>query len=123
MANPHIGQVELVVGDKSYTLQLSPNALVCLKKQTGMGFRAVTAAMEAMGDDPDFELVSAILWASMQDHHPDLTVAQASGLYPAGGLEELVEKIQQVFIAAFPKQSAKLAEKEAAENPPKAATK
>lgn len=121
MANPHRGQVALQVGDVTYTMQLSPHALAMLKKEKGLGLKGIIDALQEMGDDPDFDLIVAILWASMQDHHPEMTIEDAAKLYPAGGLEEIIEKVQEVLTAAFPKQAAAAAA--VAENPQKAATK
>ena len=105
------------VGGESYIMQLSPHALSLMKRETGMGFKALLAKLQEQDDDPDFELIGIIIWAMTQDHHPELSIIQAAGLYPAGGLEEIVEKMQAVFTAAFPKQSAA---QQVAANPPKA---
>lgn len=115
MSNPHRGQVTLHADGNAYRLQLSFNALAVLKRQTGLSIQGVIRAFKEQGDDVDPELLSALLWAGMQDHHPDMTIEQAASLYPDGGLEELVDKVQEMFTAAFPKGSAKA-------NPPKAAT-
>lgn len=120
MANPERGQVAMEAGGLTYTMQLSPHALALLKKQTGLGLQGVIKSFQENSEDPDFELVGAIVWATTQDHHPDLTVDAASSLFPAGGLEEIMAKIQEVFAAAFPKQSAKVA---STGNPQKAAKK
>lgn len=118
MANPDRGQVTMKVGGESYVLQLSPHALAVVKRETGLGLKGVIDTMQKSGDDPDIEFVMTILWASMQDNHPDLKKEDAMHFFPDGGLEELFEKVQELFSAAFPKQMAK-----AGANPPKAATK
>lgn len=118
VANPDRGQLSMDVGGASYIMQLSPNALSIVKKETGLGLKGVIDAFQKANDDPDFELVMTLIWASMLDHHPDLTKEQAMSFYPDGGLEEIIEKVQELFRSAFPKQSA-IAEA----NPPKAATK
>ncbi len=120
MANPERGQVALQVGDTRYRLQLSFNALAVLKKQTGLSLQGVFKAFREQNDDPDFELVQAVIWASMHDHHPDVTFEQAGALVPDGGIEELIETLQALFQAAMPKASRQAAQ---AANPPKATTK
>lgn len=116
-ANPDRGQIAMEVGGTSYIMQLSPNALSLLRKETGLGLKGLVEKLQADDDDPDFEFVGTIIWASMVDHHPDLTKEEAMRLVPAGGLEEIVEKMQAIFAAAFPKSTG------AAANPPKATTK
>lgn len=118
VANPDRGQVSMEVAGTTYVMQLSPHALAVLKKETGLSLKGVIESMQAAGDDPDFELVMTLLWAAMQDHHPDLSKEDAMRFFPAGGLEELIEKMNELFEAAFPSQVAA-----AEENPPKAATR
>jgi hypothetical protein len=115
MANPVRGQVALTVEGQSYRMQLSFNALAVLKRQTGLGIQGLIRTFREQGDDVDPDLLIALVWASLQDHHPDVTIEKAASLYPDGGLEEIIEKVQEMFAVAFPKGSAKA-------NPPKAAT-
>lgn len=117
-ANPDRGQIAMEVDGTSYIMQLSPYALSILKKETGLGLKGVIAKLQQDDDDPDFEFISTIVWASMLDHHPDLKVEDVMKFYPVGGLEEIVAKMQATFAAAFPKSTAA-----ADTNPPKAATK
>jgi hypothetical protein len=114
---------ELVSGGKAYVMQLSPHAMKLIKKRTGLSLMGLGKAFQDQGNDPDFELIGTVVWATTQDHHPELTEDQAAGLFPAGGLEEIVELVGKVLSAAFPKSSAAAAVANDAENPPKAAAK
>lgn len=117
MSNPVKGQVTMQAGGAIYRLQLSFNALAVLKRETGLSIQGLIKAFRDQGDDIDPELLCALLWGSTQDHHPELTKAQAGALFPDGGLEELLEKVQEMFSVAFPKGAS------GKQNPRKAATK
>lgn len=117
MTNPVKGQVTLQAGGAIYRLQLSFNALAVLKRETGLSIQGLIKAFKDQGDDIDPDLLCVLVWAGTQDHHPEMTKAQAAGLFPDGGLEELLEKVQEMFAVAFPKGAS------GKQNPPKAATK
>ena len=120
MSNPQRGHVRLIADGTVYRLQLTLNALACLQGEAGMGLQALIAKLQGQGDDIDFQLVATIIWAAMQDHHPEMTLTDVARLTPDGGLEAMTEAIQTLFELAFPKASAAGA---AGKNPPTAAKK
>jgi hypothetical protein len=114
MPNPHKGEIELVVDGKTYRMALSMHSLSLLRKRTGISLVELGKALEG---DADPENISAVLWAAIQTYHPDVSFEDVARMVPAGGMEELTEKMQEVFVAAFPKQN------ESAGNPPNRAAK
>ncbi|WP_421925475.1 GTA-gp10 family protein [Neoaquamicrobium sediminum] len=106
MSNAERGHVRLVADGVSYRLQLTLNAMACIKSETGMSLQALIAKLDEQGDDVDLELIGVVLWASMQDHQPELTQADVMKLNPDGGLEEMLGVIETLFERAFPKSSA-----------------
>jgi hypothetical protein len=120
MSNPQRGHVTLTADGAAYRLQLTLNALACLQGETGLSLKALVAKLQEQGDDVDFTLVAVIIWAAMQDHHPDMTLADVMRLNADGGLEAMTDVIQKLFVLAFPKASAAGA---AGKKPPVAAKK
>lgn len=115
MANPHRGEVEMVVDGVTYRMALSMHSLALIRKQTGMKLTALIKSMQDEGDDVDPDKITAVIWAAIQTYHPDVTFDGAARMVPPGGIGELAGKIEELFQSAFPQNKA------ARENPLQAA--
>lgn len=104
--NQHKGDVELKVGDVSYVIRYSIDAICSLEQEMDKGFPAIAADM----GDPAKMRISAIrqvFHAGLREHHPDMTLQQAGELIvDAGGAVVVLGAIGQAFNAAFPEKEA-----------------
>jgi len=64
-ANPERGEVDLVVGDKTYILCLTTNGLRALQKRTGKTYGQLVGSLAIL----DVEAVTQILWSALERHH------------------------------------------------------
>ena len=115
MANPERGEVELVVGDKTYTLRMAVNAVAEVENLM-------------FGDDPNKginDLVAMIrnpkgfrvgtwrtlLWGALREFHK-VSLEEAGEIMGAAGVDLIVEKVGAAMAASFPE-----GEKASGENP------
>jgi hypothetical protein len=100
MANPLRGEVDLVVGDRTYTLRFRNNAQAEVTNLLGMGLNSVLSAM-APGDlRPD--VMRAVVWASLREHHPKITLLDVSDLIDEAGQNAVLTAMGEAFSLAFP---------------------
>lgn len=99
MANPHRGQVSLKAGDTIYTLSLSANAICELEDHTG---REIGDIASALNGSVGMKMVRALVWAALQDHHPEIDIKGAGNVITAAGMHACMEAIGAAFQRAFP---------------------
>lgn len=124
MANPHKGEVALAAAGATYMLVYSADALCQLEDLLGRGIIDISLEIMSWGpkldaegrplpETPDAALkrvqairmttVRALLWAGLQEHHPDVDLKAAGTLMiAAGGLDGVMPKIGAAFALAFP---------------------
>lgn len=101
MANPQRGELALQVGEKSYTLRFSANALCALED-------ALDVSVVEFGDmltDPKrvrLKTVRAVMWAGLQDHHPAITLKEAGDIIQELTMAKAMAAIGSAFELAFP---------------------
>lgn len=103
MANPERGEVDLVIGETTYTIKLGRNALASVEGLLGRGFPEIAATLNA---DPQISVMRAILWAGLQRHHPGIDLLQVGDLMDDAGDELIGEKIGEALKLAFPEARA-----------------
>lgn len=113
MANAVRGQVSLKAGDTIYTLCLSANAMCSLEEHTGRDIGAIAASLN--GDGVSMLTVRSLVWAALQDHHPEIDIKGAGHIITEAGMSACMEAIGAAFQRAFPD-----AEVKDDPNPPKA---
>jgi len=104
MANPHKGEVEFRVGEKSFTLRLSADAICNVEEATGKG---VLVLLEQLNNRAtcSLSLMRLFLWAGLKEKHPDIDVKAAGELIiDAGGIFAVLEIFMLAFARAFPDQ-------------------
>ncbi|WP_342714049.1 hypothetical protein [Bradyrhizobium sp. B039] len=84
MANPHKGEVELVAGEATYTLQYSIDALCSMEAALDKNFTAIAAEMSNPARI-SVSMVRQLLYSGLQERHPELTLKEAGELIPAAG--------------------------------------
>lgn len=100
MANAVRGQVSLEAGGTTYTLCLSTNALCELEDATGESVAAITERMNGSG--VHMKTVRVLVWAALQDHHPDIDLKGAGNVITAAGMKATMEAVGKAFELAFP---------------------
>lgn len=123
MANPLKGDVEFMVGGKTYILRLSVNAICELEEKLQRGFMTVadeilkwSPPMDAKGNllpevpaaaikrigAMKMGTIRAILWAALRDHHPEVTLVQVGEMIAEiGGLGGGMNLVSRALVAAF----------------------
>jgi hypothetical protein len=100
MTNSFRGEVPLQVGETTYTLRFSANALCELEDALGMGINKIAAQMA----DPEtmrMKTVMTVVWAGLRDRHPDITLAQAGEILTDASLSRAMEAVSKAFILTF----------------------
>ena len=65
MANEERGEVELVAGERSYTLALSMNAIAEMQAKTGKTYGETIRAIRSL----DIVALRDVLWMTLKKHH------------------------------------------------------
>lgn len=102
MANKHRGEVALSVDGATYTMRLSANALCDLEGVLQCNANQAFAAMGQM----EIRAMRAILWASLTETKPGLTLAGAGEIMDAAGLKTIAAKLGELVAATFPQADA-----------------
>jgi hypothetical protein len=101
MANPHRGEVDLIVGDRTYVLRMSINEIAQLESLLDKGVQEISAIL---GNDQDVRIGAwrAALWASLQANHKGLTLEDAGDIMGEAGMPEVMAKVGEALQLAFP---------------------
>lgn len=105
MANRERGEVELIVGERTYTLVLDIDAMCALEEYFS------TPTHEATWDEIEqrvqrgasVRMLRALIWAMLQRHHPDVTIVESGRIVSdMGGLPGLITVVSKAMRAATP---------------------
>lgn len=108
MANPDRGEVDLKIGEDSYTLRLSSNALAEIEDLLGLPFGELVAQMGA----GRIGAQRAMVFAALRDKHPKLSLIDAGNMLDRDR-DAVAAALGKALSLAFP-------DAEAAKNPPTA---
>lgn len=101
MANPYRGQTKFKAGEKDYTLSFSINSLCELEDLLGESVNTVAAQISNPAA-VRMKTVRALIWAALQDNHPDVTLEQAGDITSEAGLPATMAAVGAAFAGAFP---------------------
>lgn len=105
MANAVKGEVEFVVGEKTFTLKLGNNARA--EAETVVGKPWVQIAMELFdASEARQGTARAVLWAGLRRFHPDLSLLDVGDMMDEVGDTYAGQKIGEALVAAAPKDAA-----------------
>jgi len=96
MANPHRGEVGLVVGDKEFTLALTTNGLCDLQKRTGKTYGELLASLGRL----DMVALRDVMKTLLRKHHgKQFHDESAVGdlIDDAGGLSGLTDLLKDIL--------------------------
>lgn len=104
MANRERGEVSLQIGERTYTLALTIDAMVSLEEMFSTPEKAMTfTEIMALADKGSMKHLRGLIWAVLQAHHPEIEVSQVSALVAeSGGIPGMYAKLQQLSGAAAP---------------------
>lgn len=122
MANRHKGEVSLDVDGTVYTMALTLDAMVALEDMFSTPDKAVTFdEVITRMEGGSARHLRGVLWAVLQLHHRELSVADVSPLVQAaGGINVLTAKFMELVKATQPDKQDLAALGVAAGNPPAA---
>jgi hypothetical protein len=96
---------QLVVGDRSYTLRFSVRAMAALQDHFGLNsLTAVGQKLQESANDLSVKDMTALLWAGLRTHHPEVTMDQALGILDELGVEGMQESLGKALYGAMPQQ-------------------
>jgi hypothetical protein len=104
MANAEKGEVSIQIGDTTYTLALTLDAMVTLEEMLSTPDRAVFfTEIAVLSERGSIKHTRALIWALFQAHHPNVTLADVSGLVQkAGGIVEFGKTLEAVIQRSKP---------------------
>lgn len=104
MANKYRGEVTLKAGDKTYTLDLSLNALC---EAEGILGRTIMKIAEELNDPERLSVTSlrGILCAALREHHGDVSVKEAGRIAGVAGFQATLDAIGLAFQASMPAEA------------------
>lgn len=104
MANAVKGEVDFVVGDKTFTLKLGHNARAEAETLLGKTWGEIGAEItnpEAITNGT----VRGVLWASLRQFHPKLSLFDVGDMMDEVGDEYVGNKLGEALLAAAPKDA------------------
>lgn len=105
--NPERGEVDIVVGDRTWRMRTCSNAMILLEKATGE--RAVVIQERFKAGKETLLDVRSLLWALVQEYQPGTSVSAAGDLLDdlgRMGEDEVKKALGDVFEAGTPEPSA-----------------
>ena len=101
LPNPQKGEVKLEIAGTQYTFRITTNAMAALEGVINISLfdlvRKLNTGTYRVGE------VRALIWAALQDEHPDVSLAHAGKLIDAaGGLEGLTALLEQLMDVSSP---------------------
>lgn len=99
MANPLRGEVDVQVGDKSYVLRFSINAMVAAESVMGLGISDIIAELQA---SPKLGTLRTVMWAGLREYQPKITLDAVGDIIGELGLQKAGEIIGDALAKAFP---------------------
>lgn len=102
MANPIKGEVDFVVGLKTYTFKLGHNARATAEGLLGKPLRLIVAELSDI-ENLTHETVRGLVFAGLHQHQPELSLFDVGDLMDEVGDEYVGEVLKQAFELSAPK--------------------
>ena len=100
MSNPHRGEASFELDGKKYRLRFSWNAAAEFEEPAGRSFYDAADALAA--GRLSVRTLRAMLWAGLQEHHPELTLREAGVLIERIGQVEAWPLVRRAIEYFFP---------------------
>jgi hypothetical protein len=95
-ANKERGELAIVVGDATYILKLTSNAMCEMEAASGRTVVQLMATLRG-GEGGNLTDTRWWLWGMLRAHHPELTLLDVGNLMDALGIAVVNAKLHQVF--------------------------
>ena len=105
MGNRELGLVSMQAGDRSFRLQFTINGLCALEDASGLPAPDFMVNLQVSSAGGSFRLsdVRLLLWAGLQEHHPDLSLRDVGEIITdMGGVEVAMRDLEKAVAAAYP---------------------
>jgi|SRR6185369_7334748 len=104
VANPERGETAVKLGDKTFTMVMDQNAIRSLEAELSTNKRdAVYHEILAAANRGQYRAISGLLWASLQRHHPEMTMDRVDDLITkVGGMSKLNTALKSSLKASAP---------------------
>lgn len=91
LANPERGETKITLGDKTFTMVMDQHAIRSLEDELSTEKKdAVYHEIIRAANRGQFRAIHGLFWASLQRHHPEMTMAKIDDLIESlGGLGQL----------------------------------
>jgi hypothetical protein len=121
MVNKYRGEVSIEYQNnegvlRSYTLCFPINSIVRLEEVSGNNFISITK--DLMQGNISIKMIRQILWAGLIAKQPTMTQEAVGEIIDEVGLQEMINKINESFEAAFPTNRTEDGGETAGANPP-----
>ena len=97
MANANKSEVELTIGETTYTLKFGRNAMASVEGLFG------GRSFGDIASEQSFSVLRAMFWASLQKHHPDIDLLATGDLMDEADDEALAAAIGKALELAVVK--------------------
>lgn len=104
MANPQKGEVDFIVGDKTYTMKLGHNARATAEGLLGKQFPLIIGEI-LDADAITHETLIAVMFAALHQFQPELSLFDVGDLLDDVPDEYVGERLMEAMTAAAPKVS------------------
>lgn len=101
MANAAKGEVTIAAGGETYRLAFTTNAMCEVEGATGKSINTTLAEM-SNPEKVGIRDLRLLLWASLIEHHPDITIRDAGRICDELGAQAVGDVIGRVVEIAFP---------------------
>ena len=103
MANRENGDIPYQFNGSSYTLRLDSDAMVAMETAASTGEKEITfAQVMAKAQRGSWTYQRILVWASLQAHHPEITLKQAGDLMLASAQAEVARAMTDLATSATP---------------------
>lgn len=103
MGNVIRGEARVEHAGETLHLVLDMNAFTVAGRMLDMGINRLMAEFEASKDDPKLHIIQAILYGSLNRHHPDISPAMTMDLVQEIGTLEISKVLEELCTNAMPK--------------------
>lgn len=94
-------EVTLQAGDRALTLYAGNRALRLIERETGEPLLTLFDRFNS----GDITLVTTLVWALLQRHHPETTIDDTDDVIDAAGYEAVSAAIERAVERAFPRSA------------------
>lgn len=97
--NKHKGHLQVPIGERTYTLQLTFDAMASIEEATGLD---IENALKFEPGKPMLKRLRMVFFNFLHEHHPEVTEKMAGELLLLASVPAIEEALVKATAAAFP---------------------